>query len=94
MFQRGPSDGDGEFATGAPGSVFCALNFGQPASGLFAEVRRLYIRINSRVRPYHPRALFIRDRDKNVIEFDHQPGAAPEAWLVRSDDIDACDQHP
>ena len=43
------------------------------------------------------RALFIRDPDKNVIEFDDYPGGEPEARLDPSDDFDdfdAYDQHP
>ena len=40
------------------------------------------------------RALFIRDPDKNVIEFDDYPGGEPEARLDPGDDFDAYDQHP
>ena len=40
------------------------------------------------------RALFIRDPDRNVIEFDDYPGGEPEARLDPSDPFDAYDQHP
>ncbi len=40
------------------------------------------------------RALFIRDPDRNVIEFDDYPGGEPEARLDPSDEFDAYDQHP
>ena len=40
------------------------------------------------------RALFIRDPDRNVIEFDDYPGGEPEARLDPSNDFDGYDQHP
>lgn len=40
-------------------------------------------------------ALFIRDPDRNVIEFDEYPGEDPASRLMSADDeIDAYDQHP
>ncbi|MDE0097254.1 MAG: VOC family protein [Gammaproteobacteria bacterium] len=40
-------------------------------------------------------ALFIRDPDRNVIEFDEYPGEDPASRLVSADDgIEAYSQHP
>ncbi|MCZ6722043.1 MAG: VOC family protein [Proteobacteria bacterium] len=40
-------------------------------------------------------AIFIRDPDRNVIEFDDYPGDDPASRLVSpSDEIDAYDSHP
>lgn len=40
-------------------------------------------------------AIFIRDPDRNVIEFDEYPGDDPESRLMSSDDeIDAYHSHP
>lgn len=40
-------------------------------------------------------AIFIRDPDKNVIEFDEYPGDDPASRLIESnDELDACDSHP
>ncbi len=40
-------------------------------------------------------SLFIRDPDRNVIEFDEYPGDNPGSRLISADDeIDAYDSHP
>ena len=40
-------------------------------------------------------AIFIRDPDRNVIEFDDYPGEDPGSRLITpDDDIDAYDIHP
>ena len=40
-------------------------------------------------------AIFVRDPDHNVIEFDEYPGDDPGSRLTTPDDnIDACDSHP
>ena len=40
-------------------------------------------------------SLFVRDPDRNVIEFDEYPGDDPASRLMNADDeIDAYDKHP
>jgi len=40
------------------------------------------------------KAIFIRDPDRNVIEFDEYPGEHPESHLKSEDDAKCYDDHP